>query len=83
MKDIKTAVMATDVIVNRWGFKDYRLHIYGDMEKTPGYSSECQEIIASKGLRDHVVLKGLGNPSVVLQDAVSSPLTPTESMLIC
>ncbi|KAE8341479.1 hypothetical protein BDV24DRAFT_163318 [Aspergillus arachidicola] len=69
VKDIKTAVMATDVIVNRWGFKDYRLHIYGDMEKTPGYSSECQEIIASKGLRDHVVLKGLGNPSVVLQDA--------------
>jgi hypothetical protein len=62
--------MATDVIVNKWGFKDYRLHIYGDMEKTPGYSSECQEIIASKGLRDYVVLKGLGNPSVVLQDAV-------------
>ncbi|KAF7587108.1 hypothetical protein BBP40_007714 [Aspergillus hancockii] len=69
VKDIKTAVMATDVIVNKWGFKDYRLHIYGDMEKTPGYSSECQEIIASKGLRDYVVLKGLGNPSVVLQDA--------------
>ncbi|KAB8236516.1 glycosyltransferase family 4 protein [Aspergillus alliaceus] len=69
VKDIKTAVMATDVIVNKWGFKDYRLHIYGDMEKTPGYSSECQEIIASKGLRDYVILKGLGNPSVVLQDA--------------
>ncbi|KAE8355715.1 hypothetical protein BDV28DRAFT_162634 [Aspergillus coremiiformis] len=69
VKDIKTAVMATDVIVNKWGFRDYRLHIYGDMEKTPGYSSECQEVIASKGLREHVVLKGLGNPSVVLQDA--------------
>ncbi|KAE8151472.1 hypothetical protein BDV25DRAFT_171424 [Aspergillus avenaceus] len=68
VKDIKTAVMAADLIVNKWGFTDYNLHIYGDMEKTPGYSSECQEIIASKGLRDHVILKGLGSPSVVLQD---------------
>jgi hypothetical protein len=63
--------MATDLIVNKWGFTDYRLDIYGDMEKAPAYASECQEVIASKGLRDHVVLKGLGNPSVVLQDAVS------------
>ncbi|OJJ45021.1 hypothetical protein ASPZODRAFT_27050 [Penicilliopsis zonata CBS 506.65] len=69
VKDIKTAIMATDLIVNRWGFKDYRLHIYGDMERAPAYASECQEIIASKGLREHVVLKGLGNPTVVLQDA--------------
>ncbi|OOF93578.1 glycosyltransferase family 4 protein [Aspergillus carbonarius ITEM 5010] len=68
VKDIKTAIMATDLIVNQWGFKDYRLHIYGDMERAPGYASECQEVIASKSLRDHVVLKGLGNPSVVLQD---------------
>ncbi|KAL4783564.1 hypothetical protein BJX76DRAFT_357832 [Aspergillus varians] len=69
VKDIKTAIMATDLIVNRWGFTDYRLHIYGDMERAPAYASECQEVIASKGLREHVVLKGLGNPSVVLQDA--------------
>ncbi|KAH2311335.1 hypothetical protein LV164_000399 [Aspergillus fumigatus] len=69
VKDIKTAIMATDLIVNIWGFRDYRLHIYGDMERAPAYASECQEIIASKGLREHVVLKGLGNPSVVLQDA--------------
>jgi glycosyltransferase involved in cell wall biosynthesis len=73
VKDIKTAIMATDVIVNDWGFTDYRLHIYGDMERAPAYASECQEVIASKSLRDHVVLKGLGNPSVVLQDAVSIP----------
>lgn len=71
VKDIKTAIMATDLIVNSWGFKDYRLHIYGDMERAPAYASECQEIIATKGLREHVVLMGLGNPSVVLQDAVS------------
>ncbi|RAL10682.1 glycosyltransferase family 4 protein [Aspergillus homomorphus CBS 101889] len=69
VKDIKTAIMATDLIVNQWGFKDYRLHIYGDMERAPGYASECQEVIASKSLREHVVLKGLGKPDVVLQDA--------------
>ncbi|KAL4937830.1 hypothetical protein BDV06DRAFT_202134 [Aspergillus oleicola] len=69
VKDIKTAIMATDLIVNKWGLRDYRLHIYGDMERAPAYASECQEVIASKGLREHVVLKGLGNPSFVLQDA--------------
>ncbi|KAL4914633.1 hypothetical protein BDW62DRAFT_204388 [Aspergillus aurantiobrunneus] len=69
VKDIKTAIMATDLIVNKWGLRDYRLHIYGDMERAPAYASECQEVIASKGLREHVMLKGLGNPSVVLQDA--------------
>jgi glycosyltransferase involved in cell wall biosynthesis len=69
VKDIKNAIMATDLIVNKWGFKDYRLHVYGDMERAAGHATECQELIASKGLRDHCVLKGLGNPSLVLQDA--------------
>jgi len=69
VKDIKTAVLAADIIVNEWGFKDYALHIYGDMEKAPTYAVECQEIIASKGLRDNVVLKGLGSPSKVLESA--------------
>ncbi|KAF2126988.1 glycosyltransferase family 4 protein [Dothidotthia symphoricarpi CBS 119687] len=69
VKDIKNAIMATDLIVNKWGFKDYRLHIYGDMERAAGHSTECQELIASKGLGDACVLKGLGNASLVLQDA--------------
>jgi glycosyltransferase involved in cell wall biosynthesis len=69
VKDIKSAIMATDLIVNRWGFTDYRLHIYGDMERAASHSTECQELIASKGLREHCVLKGLGNASLVLQDA--------------
>jgi glycosyltransferase involved in cell wall biosynthesis len=73
VKDIKTASLAADIIVNKWGFTDYRLEIYGDMEKAPTYAVECQEIIASKGLRDHVVLKGLGSPSKALEDAVSAP----------
>jgi hypothetical protein len=33
MKDIKTAILAADIIVNDWGFNDCRLDIYGDMEK--------------------------------------------------
>jgi len=69
IKDIKNAILAADFIVNKWGFTDYSLHIYGDMERAASYSTECQELIASKGLRDHCVLKGLGNPSLVLQDA--------------
>lgn len=69
VKDIKNAILAADIIVNDWGFKDYQLDIYGDMEKAPAYSVECKEILASKGLRDHVALKGLGNPSKVLEEA--------------
>jgi hypothetical protein len=62
--------MAADIIVNEWGFTDYQLDIYGDMEKAPTYSVECQEIIAAKGLRDQVILRGLGNPMKVLEDTV-------------
>ncbi|ORY18988.1 putative glycosyl transferase [Clohesyomyces aquaticus] len=69
VKDIKNAIVATDLIVNKWGFTDYRLHIYGNMERAASISAECQELIASKGLREHCILKGLGNPSLVLQDA--------------
>jgi hypothetical protein len=74
VKDIKNALMAADIIVNQWGFTDYQLDIYGDMERAPTYSTECQEIIASKGLRDNVALKGLGNPMKVLEDCVSCVL---------
>ena len=69
VKDIKNAILAADIIVNEWGFKDYKLDVYGDMEKAPAYSVECQEIIASKKLREHVALRGLGSPSKVLEEA--------------
>ncbi|KHN97553.1 glycosyl transferase, group 1 family protein [Metarhizium album ARSEF 1941] len=68
-KDIKNAIMATDIIVNKWGIRDYRLHVYGDQERAASIATECQELIASKNLQDYCILKGLGNPSVVLQDA--------------
>ncbi|KAF2667969.1 glycosyl transferase [Microthyrium microscopicum] len=69
VKDIKNAILAADLICNVWGFKDYRLEIYGDMERAPSYAVECQEIIAIKGLHDNVLLKGLGSPMKVLEDA--------------
>jgi glycosyltransferase involved in cell wall biosynthesis len=69
VKDIKNAILAADIIVNEWHFSDYRLEIYGDMIKAPAYSVECQEIIATKGLGKHVLLKGLGSPATVLADA--------------
>jgi hypothetical protein len=42
------------------------LYIYGALNKAPIYSSECQEIIATKGLSPNVTLKGSGEPGAVL-----------------
>lgn len=66
-KDIKTALLAADVIINKWGFSDYQLEIYGAMDKTPSYTTDCQEIIATKSLRDNVGLKGEAQPMSVLE----------------
>lgn len=65
-KDIKTALLAADIISNEWGFKDYKLDIYGALNKSPVYSSECQEILACKGLGASVALKGTADPAMVL-----------------
>ncbi|KAF2089036.1 glycosyltransferase family 4 protein [Saccharata proteae CBS 121410] len=65
-KDIKTAILAADIIVNEWGFKDYNLDIYGALNKSPVYSSECQEILACKGVGENVKMKGTADPSMVL-----------------
>jgi hypothetical protein len=65
-KDIKTALLAADIIVHQWGFKEYQLDIYGALNKAPIYSSECQEIIATKGLAPNVTLRGTGDPGFVL-----------------
>ncbi|EPQ63420.1 Bgt-5071 [Blumeria graminis f. sp. tritici] len=66
-KDIKTAILAADVIVNEWGFKDYRLKIYGAIDKAPSYSTDCFEIIASKSLSRYVTMCGESNPASVLR----------------
>jgi glycosyltransferase involved in cell wall biosynthesis len=65
-KDIKTAILAADIIVNEWGFTDYRLDIYGAVDKAPSYSTDCFEIIASKSLPRFVNMRGEANPSTVL-----------------
>lgn len=67
-KDIKTALLAADIIVNEWGFDDYHLDIYGALDKAPTYSTECQEIIASKSLRGKATLRGTANPKKVLEN---------------
>ncbi|KAJ5548783.1 Glycosyl transferase family 1 [Penicillium frequentans] len=66
-KDIKTALLAADIIINQWKFDDYHLDIYGAIDKAPTYSTECQEIIASKGLRGRVTLRGTADPMNVLE----------------
>jgi len=72
-KDIKTALLAADIILNQWGFKEYRLDIYGALDKSPTYTTNCQEIIATKSLRSNVTLRGEADPIDVLQKTVSSP----------
>ncbi|PYH93800.1 glycosyl transferase [Aspergillus ellipticus CBS 707.79] len=67
-KDIKTALLAADIIINQWKFDDYHLDIYGAIDKAPTYSTECQEIIASKGLRGKVTLRGTADPMKVLEN---------------
>ncbi|EAW09376.1 glycosyltransferase family 4 protein [Aspergillus clavatus NRRL 1] len=67
-KDIKTALLAADIIINQWKFDEYHLDIYGAIDKAPTYSTECQEIIASKGLRGRVTLRGSADPMKVLEN---------------
>jgi hypothetical protein len=66
-KDIKTAILAADIIVNEWGFKDYKLDIYGAIDKAPSYSTDCFEIIASKSLPPYVTMCGEASPKTVLE----------------
>lgn len=68
-KDIKNALLAADIISNEWGFKDYKLDIYGALNKSPVYSSECQEILACKGLGESVALRGTADPAMVLANS--------------
>jgi hypothetical protein len=72
-KDIKTALLAADIIVNQWKFKDYQLDIYGALDKSPAYTTNCQEIIATKSLRSQVSLCGEAYPIHVLERTVSIP----------
>lgn len=69
IKDIKTAILAADVIVNKFGFPDYQLLIYGARDREPGYDIEMTKLIESCRLSDRVILKGFGKPHEALKDA--------------
>ncbi|KAK4200751.1 family 4 putative glycosyltransferase [Triangularia verruculosa] len=69
IKDIKTAILAADVIVNKYGFTDYKLLVYGARDREPGYDIDMSRLIESCGLTNHVILKGFGKPDQALKDA--------------
>ncbi|PNY28004.1 Uncharacterized protein TCAP_02071 [Tolypocladium capitatum] len=69
IKGIKTAILAADVIVHRYGFKDYKLMVYGAKDRQPSYALEMDKLIVKSNLSDNVVLAGFGKPMEVLKDA--------------
>ncbi|KHN93822.1 Glycosyl transferase, family 1 [Metarhizium album ARSEF 1941] len=69
IKGIKTAILAADIIVNRYGFKDYRLMVYGAKDRQPSYALEMAKLIVKHNLSDNVILAGFGKPKEVLKDA--------------
>eukprot|EP00833_Pecoramyces_ruminatium_P007726 jgi/Orpsp1_1/1181758/evm.model.c7180000078477.1 len=66
VKDIHNAIYAANIIVNKMNIRSYTLHIYGSLQKDPNYTTETLNLISSLNLTEHVILKGLGNPSNVL-----------------
>ncbi|KAK5662693.1 hypothetical protein OQA88_8609 [Cercophora sp. LCS_1] len=69
IKDIKTAILAADVIVNTYGFLDYQLFVYGARDREPSYDIDMTKLIESCELAEHVFLKGFSKPQDALQDA--------------
>jgi glycosyltransferase involved in cell wall biosynthesis len=69
IKGIKTAILAADIIVNRYGFEDYKLVIYGAKDRQPSYALEMAKLIVENNLEETVILAGFGKPKEVLKDA--------------
>ena len=69
IKDVKNAVLAADIIINTYGFTDYRLVIYGAQDRQPSYALETEMIINTRNLAGKVILAGFGSPQEVLKDA--------------
>ncbi|BEI94424.1 uncharacterized protein CcaverHIS019_0608830 [Cutaneotrichosporon cavernicola] len=69
IKGVKVAIQAADIIINKFGFKDYRLVVYGAKDRQPSYCLEMEKLIVDNNLTKHVVLAGFGKPSEVLKDA--------------
>ncbi|KAF2157779.1 glycosyltransferase family 4 protein [Myriangium duriaei CBS 260.36] len=69
IKDVKNAVLAADVIINKFGFQDYRLTVYGAQDRQPSYALETTTLINTRGMSGKVTLAGFGSPKEVLKDA--------------
>lgn len=69
IKGVKIAILAADLIVNRYGFKDYQLVVYGAKDRQPSYALEMAKLIVDNNLSENVHLAGFGNPKEVLKDA--------------
>ncbi|KAH6670982.1 glycosyl transferase [Plectosphaerella plurivora] len=69
IKGVKSAIQAADIIINRFGFTDYQLVIYGAKDRQPAYALEMERLIVENKLTGKVVLAGFGNSKEVLKDA--------------
>ncbi|CAI6086454.1 unnamed protein product [Clonostachys chloroleuca] len=69
IKGIKTAILAANIIVNKYGFKDYSLVVYGAKDRQPSYALEMAKLIVENNLSEKVILAGFGKPKEVLKDA--------------
>ncbi|KAF3761887.1 family 4 glycosyltransferase [Cryphonectria parasitica EP155] len=69
IKDVRTAVLAADVIINKFGFKDYKLVVYGAQDREPQYTIDTIKLIQQCKMSDNVTLGGFGRPQEVLKDA--------------
>ncbi|KAL1412242.1 hypothetical protein Q8F55_003253 [Vanrija albida] len=69
IKGVKAAIQSADIIVNRYGFTDYKLVVYGAKDRQPAYALEMEKLIVERNLSEHVVLAGFGNSKEVLKDA--------------
>lgn len=69
IKDIKTAIVAADIIVNKFGFGEYKLLVYGAQDRQPGYAIEMSKLIMAYNLSEHVSLAGFASPHEILRSA--------------
>lgn len=69
IKDVRTAILAADVIINKFGFKDYKLVVYGAQDREPSYTIDMVKLIQQCKMSDKVILGGFGRPQEVLKDA--------------
>ncbi|KAH7134435.1 hypothetical protein EDB81DRAFT_903410 [Dactylonectria macrodidyma] len=69
IKGVKAAIQAAEIIINRFGFSDYQLVVYGAKDRQPAYALEMEKFIVDNNLSGKVILAGFGNPREILKDA--------------